>query len=48
MLKVIYIKDQDDIEGFEIIKLVNEAEKERVKLSKFNFAQLKGVFKVYK
>jgi hypothetical protein len=41
MLKVIYIKDQDDIEGFEIIKLVNESEKERVKLSKFNFAQLK-------
>jgi len=41
MLKVIYIKEQDDIEGFEIIKLVNETEKERVKLSKFNFAQLK-------
>lgn len=41
MLKVIYIKDQDDIEGFEIIKIVNETEKERVKLSKFNFAQLK-------
>jgi hypothetical protein len=41
MLKVIYIKDQDDIEGFEIIKLINESEKERVKLSKFNFAQLK-------
>lgn len=41
MLKIIYIKDQDDIEGFEIIKLVNESEKERVKLSKFNFAQLK-------
>lgn len=41
MLKIIYIKDQDDIEGFEIIKLVNETEKERVKLSKFNFAQLK-------
>lgn len=41
MLKIIYIKDQDDIEGFEIIKLVNDTEKERVKLSKFNFAQLK-------
>lgn len=41
MLKVIYIKDQENIEGFEIIKLVNETEKERVKLSKFNFAQLK-------
>lgn len=41
LLKIIYIKDQDDIEGFEIIKLINETEKERVKLSKFNFAQLK-------
>jgi len=41
MLKIIYIKDQEDIGGFEIIKLVNESEKERVKLSKFNFAQLK-------
>ncbi len=41
MLKIIYIKDQDDIEGFEIIKLINETEKERVKLSKFNLAQLK-------
>lgn len=41
MLKIIYIKGQDDIEGFEIIKLVSEAEKEKVKLSKFNFAQLK-------
>ena len=41
MLKIIYIKDQEDIEGFEIIKLINETEKERVKLSKFNFAQLK-------
>ncbi len=41
MLKIIYIKDQNDIEGFEIIKLVSASEKERVKLSKFNFAQLK-------
>lgn len=41
MLKIIYLKEQDDIEGFELIKLVNESEKERVKLSKFNFAQLK-------
>lgn len=42
MLKVVYIKDQDDIEGIEIIKLVNNNEKERVKLSKFNLAQLKA------
>jgi len=41
MLKIIYLKEQDDIEGFEVIKLVNELEKERVKLSKFNFTQLK-------
>lgn len=45
MLKIIYIKEQDDIEGFEIIKLVNESEKERVKLSKFNLAQLKEFLK---
>jgi hypothetical protein len=42
MLKIIYIKDQDDIEGFEIIKVVNNKETQRVKLSKFNFAQLKA------
>lgn len=41
MLKIIYIKGQDDIEGFEIIKLVGESEIEKVKLNKFNFAQLK-------
>lgn len=41
MLKITYLKEQDDIEGIEIIKLVNEDEKERVKLSKFNLAQLK-------
>lgn len=42
MLKIVYIKKQDDIDGFEIIKLVSEKEKERVKLSKFNFAQLRS------
>lgn len=42
MLKVVYIKDQDDIEGFEIIKVVHNKETERIKLSKFNFAQLKA------
>jgi len=42
MLKVVYIKDQDDIEGFEIIKVVHSKETERIKLSKFNFAQLKA------
>lgn len=39
-LKVIYLKEKDDIEGFEIIKLVSNREKERVKLSKFNLQQL--------
>jgi hypothetical protein len=42
MLKVLYIKDQNDIEGFEIIKVVHNKETERIKLSKFNFAQLKA------
>jgi hypothetical protein len=41
MLKIVYLKKQDDIEGFEIIKLIPGKEAERVKLSKFNFAQLK-------
>ena len=39
-LKVVYLKEKDDIEGFEIIKLVSDKEKERVKLSKFNLEQL--------
>jgi hypothetical protein len=39
-LKVVYLKDKDDIEGFEIIKIVSNKEKERVKLSKFNLEQL--------
>ena len=39
-LKVVYLKEKDDIEGFEIIKVVSNKEKERVKLSKFNLEQL--------
>lgn len=42
MLKAVYIKEQDDIEGIEIIKLINQNETQRIKLSKFNFAQLKA------
>ena len=42
MLKAVYIKEQDDIEGFEIIKVVSKNETQRIKLSKFNFAQLKA------
>lgn len=39
-LKVVYLKEKNDIEGFEIIKVVSNKEKERVKLSKFNLQQL--------
>lgn len=41
MLKAVYIKEQDDIEGIEIVKVTNK-DTQRVKLSKFNFAQLKA------
>ncbi len=42
MLKAIYVKEQDDIEGVEIIKLISDKETQKVKLNKFNFAQLKA------
>lgn len=42
MLKAVYLNDKDDIEGIEIIKSVSGNDTERVKLSKFNFAQLKS------
>jgi len=42
MLKAVYIKEQDDIEGIEIIKVVSKNETQRIKLNKFNFAQLKA------
>lgn len=42
MLKAVYIKENDDIEGIEIIKLIDEKEKQKVVLSKFNFAQLRA------
>jgi hypothetical protein len=42
MFKIVYLKDKDDIEGIEIIKLVSENEKQKVSLSKFNFAQLRA------
>ncbi len=41
MLKAVYIKDKNDIEGIEIIKVSN-VKTEKVLLSKFNFAQLKS------
>lgn len=42
MLKAVYLYDKDDIEGIEIIKAVSGKDTERIKLSKFNFAQLKS------
>jgi len=41
LLKVVYIKEKDDIEGLEIIKTVSGKDKERVKFHKFNFQQLR-------
>ena len=41
LLKVVYIKEKDDIEGLEIIKAVSGNDKERVKFSKFNLQQLR-------
>lgn len=41
LLKVVYIKDKDDIEGLEIIKMVSGEDKQQLKLSKFNLQQLK-------
>ena len=42
MLKAVYMTAKDDIEGIEIIKIVNNKETQKVRLSKFNFAQLKA------
>ncbi len=41
LLKIVYIKEKDDIEGLEIIKSVSGKNKERVKFSKFNLQQLR-------
>lgn len=42
MMKVLYIKEKDDIVSFEITKLINGLEKQKVSLNNFNFAQLKA------
>lgn len=42
LLKVVYLTDKDNIEGLEIIKMVSDKEKQRIKLSKFNLQQLKS------
>ena len=41
LLKVVYIKEKDNIEGLEIVKAVSGNDKERVKFSKFNLQQLR-------
>jgi hypothetical protein len=42
LMKVVYIREKDDIEGIEIIKEVSGTEKQRIKFSKFDFKQLKS------
>src|SRR5690625_1583544 len=41
MMKIIYLREKEDIEGFEITKLINGKTKQTVKLNKFNFQQLR-------
>ena len=41
LMKVIYIKEKDDIKGLEIVKAVSEEDKQRITFSKFNLQQLK-------
>jgi Domain of unknown function (DUF4263) len=41
MMKVVYLKDKDDIDGFQLIKVVSGKETEKIKLSKFNMEQLR-------
>jgi len=42
MLKAVYIKEKDDIEGIEFIKLISGKEMQKVSLSKFNLVQIKA------
>ena len=42
MLKAVYIKDKNDIEGIEFIKVVNGSEVQKVALNRFNLAQAKA------
>lgn len=41
MLRVVYLKEKDDIEGIKITKLVSNEETETVNFSKFNIEQLR-------
>lgn len=45
MLKIVYIKNKNDIEGLEIVKLVDGTEKQKVKFNKFNLQQLSSFLK---
>lgn len=40
LMKVIYIRDNDDIEGVEIVKSISNIDKQKISFSKFNFQQL--------
>jgi hypothetical protein len=42
LMKIVYIREKDNIEGIEIVKEVSGAEKQRIKFSKFDFQQLKS------
>lgn len=41
LMKIIYFKEDDNIEGIEIIKVVEDIEKQKIKFSKFDLQQLK-------
>jgi len=41
MMKVVYIRDNDDIEGIKICKVVTGQERQSIEFSKFNLQQLK-------
>jgi len=40
LMKVVYLKEKDNIEGIELIKMVNGTEKQKIKFCKFNIQQL--------
>ncbi len=42
LMKIVYIREKNDIEGIEIVKEILGAEKQRIKFSKFDFQQLKS------
>ena len=41
MMKVVYIRDNDDIEGIKLCKIVSGEERQSIEFSKFNLEQLK-------